>query len=346
MDASRAADLLSRHAAALYDDARLTPMLTQLIKTSCHLADAMGGSISLVDGADGCYTKVAEIGTSCRLGQRFPLSEGVTGQVLRQRAPVVLRTYRELGTGHLKAGPAADGAVAAIPVWWRADIVAVNVVFAGVARPFTLGEVDHLELVTQIVAAGLVSAVDRELSPPAASRPAAEPRAVAGAAAITSVDDVVTGLIDVTRRTVGAEATAAGGLELRILRDEARPRLLFRPECARAVRGSDQLPWRELVDGPGGAVEVRGVERVEPRATAGPGHAGRERSPFSAREQEVAELLVRGLSDRAIASVLFLSPKTVEKHVSSVLRKTGTVSRTAAAVCCLEQGWIPSSSGA
>ena len=43
-------------------------------------------------------------------------------------------------------------------------------------------------------------------------------------------------------------------------------------------------------------------------------------------------LLVGGLSDREIAARLGISPKTVEKHVGAVLRKTGTAGRTAAVV--------------
>lgn len=333
------ATALSQHAAALYDDSRLTPMLTQLIRTSCGLGHSLGGSVSLVDGTNGRYTKVAEIGTACRLGQSFPLNEGVTGQVLRRRAPVVLRSYRELGNGHLKAGPAADGAVAAIPVWWRAEIVAVNVVFAGVARPFTTGEVDQLELVTQVAAAGLVSAVDREL-PGASVRRAGSLELDGGSAgaAISSVNDVVSGLIELTQRaTAAADQTAPSGLQVRVLGDAARPRLLFRSEPDAGEEATEERPWHELVDGADGVVEVH-TSDLPPSRTAGDARPGRP-CPFSAREREVAALLVEGLSDRAIASALFVSPKTVEKHVSAVLRKTSTGSRTGAVVRCLENGW-------
>jgi hypothetical protein len=51
-------------------------------------------------------------------------------------------------------------------------------------------------------------------------------------------------------------------------------------------------------------------------------------------------LLARGLSDRSIAHELLISPKTVEKHVGAVLRKTGTSSRTAAVMCALERNWL------
>jgi len=46
------------------------------------------------------------------------------------------------------------------------------------------------------------------------------------------------------------------------------------------------------------------------------------------REREVRGLVARGLTDRQIARVLAISAKTVEKHVGSLLRKTGTRNRT------------------
>lgn len=49
---------------------------------------------------------------------------------------------------------------------------------------------------------------------------------------------------------------------------------------------------------------------------------------LSPREQDVARLLSRGLTNREIAEVLFLSPRTVEQHVAKVLRKLGVDSRT------------------
>ncbi|HTW00052.1 MAG TPA: helix-turn-helix transcriptional regulator, partial [Streptosporangiaceae bacterium] len=41
------------------------------------------------------------------------------------------------------------------------------------------------------------------------------------------------------------------------------------------------------------------------------------------READVLSLLVQGLGNREIAERMFLSPRTVEKHVASLLAKTG-----------------------
>lgn len=46
------------------------------------------------------------------------------------------------------------------------------------------------------------------------------------------------------------------------------------------------------------------------------------------REAQVRQMLLRGLADKQIAFRLGISVRTVEKHVSSILRKAGLCSRT------------------
>ncbi|MCX7522407.1 LuxR C-terminal-related transcriptional regulator [Microbacterium sp. STN6] len=53
---------------------------------------------------------------------------------------------------------------------------------------------------------------------------------------------------------------------------------------------------------------------------------------LTARERQVRAQLEQGLPDKAIALILGISVKTVEKHVGSILRKTGAANRTALAV--------------
>jgi DNA-binding NarL/FixJ family response regulator len=48
---------------------------------------------------------------------------------------------------------------------------------------------------------------------------------------------------------------------------------------------------------------------------------------LSSREQEVLGLLSQGLSNTQIGEHLHLSARTVEKYVSSLLRKTATMNR-------------------
>ena len=50
--------------------------------------------------------------------------------------------------------------------------------------------------------------------------------------------------------------------------------------------------------------------------------------PLTSQETRVALLVGRGMTNREVAAALFLSPKTVEHHLSSVYRKRGLRSRT------------------
>jgi DNA-binding CsgD family transcriptional regulator len=141
------------------DDGQVAGLLHHLILAGSTVLDAAAGSISLVDASRDRYAKMAERGTSCQLGSSFPLDEGITGRVVARRRPVVLATYGEIRAGHLAAEEAANsGAVVAVPIWWRGDVVGVNVVFACRSRRFTVAEIDELELLTQAAVPGIVRA--------------------------------------------------------------------------------------------------------------------------------------------------------------------------------------------
>ncbi|MBB5897492.1 helix-turn-helix transcriptional regulator [Kutzneria kofuensis] len=53
--------------------------------------------------------------------------------------------------------------------------------------------------------------------------------------------------------------------------------------------------------------------------------------PLTQRELEIAELVATGYTNRQIATQLFMSPKTVEAHLSRIFTKLGVASRTAVA---------------
>jgi DNA-binding CsgD family transcriptional regulator len=245
-----------------YADLRITPVLRRLLTHSRELLQTVAGSVSLVDPALGSYAKVAESGVACQLGQTFPLHEGATGQAFAHRRPVVIDDYSDLPAGHLPKGhPAGRGAAAAVPLWWRGEVIGVNVAFAGRRRRFTAAEIDAFEVLTQSVGIAVVEA--RAAVPSLAGLLHEHGRIRAGA---TGVQTVV--------REVGPA----------------------RPVCTP--------------------------------------------SPLTRREAEVLRLLADGLSDREVAARLMISRKTVEKHVGAVLRKTDTVSRTAAVVRALDRGWV------
>lgn len=75
---------------------------------------------------------------------------------------------------------------------------------------------------------------------------------------------------------------------------------------------------------------------VSPSSPSDPAQA----AGLTAREVEVLTLLAQGMSDREIANALYLSPRTVGGHVSSILAKLDVETRTAAAVLAVRRGLI------
>ena len=58
------------------------------------------------------------------------------------------------------------------------------------------------------------------------------------------------------------------------------------------------------------------------------------------RESEILALLARRLSNPAIGERLFVSPKTVEHHVSAILGKLEVGTREEAVVEARRRGWL------
>ena len=63
-------------------------------------------------------------------------------------------------------------------------------------------------------------------------------------------------------------------------------------------------------------------------------------SSLTSREQEVLELLTHGLSNAEMGHQLHLSPRTVEKYVSSLLRKTETSNRAELVRFAMKHGLV------
>jgi DNA-binding CsgD family transcriptional regulator len=66
---------------------------------------------------------------------------------------------------------------------------------------------------------------------------------------------------------------------------------------------------------------------------------------LTSREREVLRLIAAGRSNREIASVLFIAPKTASVHVSNILGKLGAASRTEAAAIAHREGLTSQPSG-
>jgi DNA-binding CsgD family transcriptional regulator len=80
-------------------------------------------------------------------------------------------------------------------------------------------------------------------------------------------------------------------------------------------------------------------------AAAGPDprheRGGREASGgLTAREREVLRLLAAGKSNPEIGAALFISPRTAQAHLTSILAKLGVASRTEAAAVAVRDGLV------
>lgn len=87
----------------------------------------------------------------------------------------------------------------------------------------------------------------------------------------------------------------------------------------------------------GAAVDVQIVGRLQGRSVLPGG--------LTEREAEVLRLVAAGKKNREIASVLFISEKTVHRHLSNIFAKLGISSRTAATAYAFENGLVPTGMG-
>jgi ATP/maltotriose-dependent transcriptional regulator MalT len=120
--------------------------------------------------------------------------------------------------------------------------------------------------------------------------------------------------------------------------DEARTRLLIATVCER--RG----------DHDGRRLELDAARKLFDALGAGPGlgdvadPADRSTDPpagsLSEREAQVLRLVAAGKTNRDVAEALFISEKTVARHVSNIFDKLGVSSRTAAVAWAYQRNLI------
>jgi DNA-binding CsgD family transcriptional regulator len=122
------------------------------------------------------------------------------------------------------------------------------------------------------------------------------------------------------------------------------------PYEAARVRVLIGLACRELGDTDGAALELDAARSVFRQLGAAPDLVrvealSRKTAPtpvggLTARELEVLRLVAAGQTNRAIAADLFLSEKTVARHVSNIFTKLGLSSRSAATAYAYEHNLV------
>jgi DNA-binding CsgD family transcriptional regulator len=81
---------------------------------------------------------------------------------------------------------------------------------------------------------------------------------------------------------------------------------------------------------------------LPPPAARRPGRNSATLAPLTPREEEVAILVSRGLTNRQIASELFISEHTVATHVTRILKRLALSSRSRLSAWVAERGLPPS----
>src|ERR1700754_767666 len=107
------------------------PLLERILRRCVDLLGCDAGSISSVDEAAGTYRKEAEIGVRCQTGRVFPLTEGMTGEVVRRRGPAWFDRYEDVHGGHLgEPDRSSLRGVIGVPMEWRGRVIGACVVFS------------------------------------------------------------------------------------------------------------------------------------------------------------------------------------------------------------------------
>ena len=106
----------------------------------------------------------------------------------------------------------------------------------------------------------------------------------------------------------------------------------------RGLELADEIDAKPLATQLRRRLREQGVSHIPrgPRPATGSSSIG-----LTARQTDVLRLMAGGLSNAEIAKRLFVSPRTVEKHVAAVLRKTHTATRQEAVAVAQEKGEIP-----
>ena len=110
------------------------------------------------------------------------------------------------------------------------------------------------------------------------------------------------------------------------------------PRPHRPARTADQAAAELRAEVRGGRHDGEAVEAV--LGAAGHRVVRRREGPsgLSRREVEILKLLARGLSNKEIAGLLFISPKTVSNHVEHIYTKLGVSNRAQASLFAVKHG--------
>ncbi|QAY69589.1 response regulator [Xylanimonas protaetiae] len=264
--AQRRLDSLAAMANDLAGHFELVPLLDRILRHTMELLGCDSGSVCTVDEVAGTYRKEVDLGVVCEAGRTFPLAEGVTGAVVRARAPVVLDEYAQVPGGHIpEPERSALHGVIGVPIRWNDAIVGACVLFSrDPGRRFGDDDARLLELFAAHAAVAITNA---RLHAQAAERAAEAAAAAERERVVRDVHDTVgRGLAAVLLHLDAARIPAARAAARAALAETRRTVLGLGPELLDGRSLGEavglELAWVESTAG----VATRLVAVGEPRA--------------------------------------------------------------------------------
>jgi DNA-binding CsgD family transcriptional regulator len=280
-------------------------------------------------GPVGARDELVAVGLEAGLARRAGDTSRLLALWSRGRAAVLrhpVDLYALLPLGELLVVAARLGETA----WLEPHVTAAEALLAGLGRPALWAGPWHWAALWAAVAGEDRAAVGRHAERLAALRDA-DPRTAVLADAAALWVDVLDGHVD----PATVVATAGALRDVSLAWDGARL------AKAAAVRATDRKAISVLLSAARGLQALGPARPAESPADPGPeGEPGdatevdepaapAPASTLSDREREVAELLLDGMTHRQIGDRLFITPKTVEHHVSRMRSRLGSTDRTA-----------------
>jgi DNA-binding NarL/FixJ family response regulator len=182
-----------------------------------------------------------------------------------------------------------------------------------------VGEAADAASAIEVIATTRPDVVLLDVHLPSAPGAASAPDAAGGEAVIRGAGPIVP-----TTRFLALSVSDAAEDVVRVIRAGARGYITKGSSGAEVSRAVHAVAEGDAVFSPrlaGFVLDAFGAAVGETAATSD------ELDRLSAREQEVMRLIARGYAYKEVAAELFISMKTVESHVSAVLRKLQLSSR-------------------
>lgn len=209
----------------------LEPLLEKIISRSLDLSGYSSGSISLVDEGAGSYTKKVDSGVVCQAGLTFPLSEGITGAVVRARQPVIFEAYSQVPGGHIAHDdPRWECAVMGVPLARNDTIIGSLVVFGATpGEAFSADDAMVIELFARHATVAILNSQLHNISAERAKSAAvSDERERANLFFRDSINTMLTDLVIESQKAAGSKRNAKEEPEQVVakIREMARTALL------------------------------------------------------------------------------------------------------------------------